>query len=98
MLDLFETVRCRRLSVELGFERLLLKDETLKCYFISNPVSPYFESGVFHSILDFIQKGTNRAKLKQTGKLFMLVVDNVSTMGSILKFLRDMKTYVNGNI
>ena len=98
VLDLFETVRCRRLSVELGFERLLLKDETLKCYFISNPVSPYFESGVFHSILDFIQKGTNRAKLKQTGKLFMLVVDNVSTMGSILKFLRDMKTYVNGNI
>jgi transcription-repair coupling factor (superfamily II helicase) len=98
VLDLFETVRCRRLAVELGFERLLLKDETLKCYFINNPVSPYFESRVFHSILDFIQKGTNKAKLKQTGKLFMLVVDDVASMSSILKFLRDMKFYVNGNI
>jgi transcription-repair coupling factor (superfamily II helicase) len=98
VIDLFETVRCRRLAVELGFERLLLKDETLKCYFINNPVSPYFESRVFHSILDFIQKGTNKAKLKQTGKLFMLVVDDVASMSSILKFLRDMKFYVNGNI
>ena len=98
VVDLFDTVRCRRLAVELGFERLLLKDETLKCYFISNPVSPYFESRVFHSILDYIQKGTNKAKLKQTGKLFMLVVDNVGTMSSILKFLRDMKFYVDGNI
>ena len=98
VIDLFDTVRCRRVAVELGFERLLLKDETLKCYFISNPVSPYFESRVFHAILDFLQKGTNKAKLKQTGKLFMLVVDNVATMNSILKFLKDMKFYVDGNI
>jgi transcription-repair coupling factor (superfamily II helicase) len=96
--DLFDTVRCRRLAVELGFERLLLKDETLKCYFINNPVSPYFESKVFQAILDFIQKGTNKARLKQTGKLFMLIVDDVATMSSILKFLRDMKLYVNRNI
>jgi transcription-repair coupling factor (superfamily II helicase) len=96
--DLFDTVRCRRLAVELGFERLLLKDETLKCYFINNPVSPYFESKVFQAILDFIQKGTNKARLKQAGKLFMLIVDDVATMSSILKFLRDMKLYVNRNI
>jgi transcription-repair coupling factor (superfamily II helicase) len=96
--DLFDTVRCRRLAVELGFERLMLKDETLKCYFINNPVSPYYESKVFQSILDFIQKGTNKAKVKQTGKLFMLVVDDVATMSNILKFLRDMKSYVDRNI
>jgi transcription-repair coupling factor (superfamily II helicase) len=96
--DLFDTVRCRRLAVELGFERLLLKDETLKCYFINNPVSPYFESKVFQAILDFIQKGTNKARLKQTGKLFMLLVDDVATMGNILKFLRDMKIFVERNI
>ncbi len=95
--DLFETVRCRRLAVELGFERLFLKDETLKCYFINNPVSPYFESDTFRAILDFLQKGTNKAKLKQTGKLFMLIVENVTTMSGILKFLKDMKRFVAGN-
>jgi transcription-repair coupling factor (superfamily II helicase) len=97
VVDLFDTVRCRRIAVELGFERLFLKDDTLRCYFINNPSSPYFESDTFRSILDFIQKGTNKARLKQTGKLFMLVVENVTSMTGISKFLRDMKVYVTGN-
>ncbi|HEX3167560.1 MAG TPA: transcription-repair coupling factor, partial [Chitinophagaceae bacterium] len=42
--DLFVTVRCRKLAVELGFEKMSLKDDTLRCYFINRPDSPYFES------------------------------------------------------
>jgi transcription-repair coupling factor (superfamily II helicase) len=91
--DLFDTVRCRKIAVELGFERLMLKDETLRCYFINNPESPYFESPVFQSILDFIQKGTNKARLKQTGRLFMLIVDDVRSMQDMLKFLRNVKSF-----
>ena len=95
--DLFDTVRCRQIAVELGFERIMLKDETLKCYFINNPVSPYFESETFRHILDYLQKGTNKARLKQTGKLFMLIVDSVGSMQEILNFLRNMKKFVMGN-
>ncbi|HLA53577.1 MAG TPA: transcription-repair coupling factor [Flavitalea sp.] len=94
---LFDTVRCRQIAVELGFERLILKDDFLKCYFINNPSSPYYESATFRSILDFIQQGTNKARLKQTGKLFMLIVDGANTMELILAFLRRMKSFVDGN-
>jgi transcription-repair coupling factor (superfamily II helicase) len=94
---LFDTVRCRQIGVHLGFERLMLKDETLKCYFINNPASPYFESETFKAVLDYLQKGTNKARLKQTGKLFMLIVDNITSMQQILKFLRDMKAFVGRN-
>ncbi len=52
--DLFITVRCRKLAVELGFEKLLLKNDVLKCYFINKPDSPYFESDLFKNILDFL--------------------------------------------
>ncbi len=90
VVDLFDTVRCRRMAVELGFERLLLKDETLKCYFINNPVSPYFESDIFRGILEYVQKGTNKARLKQTGRLFMLIVEPVSSMQEIRSFLSQM--------
>jgi transcription-repair coupling factor (superfamily II helicase) len=95
--DLFDTVRCRQAAVELGFERLLLKDETLKCYFINNPSSPYFESDIFRSILEFIQKQTNKARLKQNGKFFMLVVEHTKSMKQILQFLKDMKNFVGRN-
>jgi transcription-repair coupling factor (superfamily II helicase) len=63
--DLFDTLRSRKLAVGLGFEKMLLKDETLKCYFINKPDSPYFESEIFRQILHFIQTQTNKARLRQ---------------------------------
>lgn len=86
--DLFVTVRCRKLAVELGFEKMSLKDNTLRCYFINKPDSPYFESETFHSILSFIQTQTNKAKLKQTGKNFLLVVDDIKSMQDLHSFLQ----------
>ena len=93
--DLFDTVRCRKLALELGFEKMILKDETLKCYFVNKPDSPYFESAVFHNILSFIQTQTNKAKLRQVGKLFMLSIDDMRNMQQILQLLDRMKNYVN---
>jgi transcription-repair coupling factor (superfamily II helicase) len=88
--DLFTTVRCRRMAVELGFEKMLLKDDVLKCYFVNNPDSPYFASDVFSKMIVFLQKGTNKAKLKQTGKLFLLIVDDTKSMSSLHDFLSRM--------
>jgi transcription-repair coupling factor (superfamily II helicase) len=92
--DLFITVRCRKLGVELGFEKMLLKNYSLKCYFINRPDSPYFESEIFKRILSFIQTQTNKARLKQVGKLFLLIVDDTSTMKDIYSFLKRMTEYV----
>jgi transcription-repair coupling factor (superfamily II helicase) len=88
--DLFVTVRCRKLAVDLGFEKMSLKDETLRCYFINRPDSPYFESQTFQQILSFIQTGTNRAKLKQSGKLFIMIVNEVRSMEEVYRFLETM--------
>ncbi|MGG9961639.1 transcription-repair coupling factor [Ferruginibacter sp. SUN106] len=88
--DLFTTVRCRKLAIELGFEKMFLKNETLKCFFVSNPDSPYFTSTTFNGILQFLQKGTNKAKLKQVGKNGILVVEDVKTMNSLHLFLKRM--------
>src|ERR1700722_7720361 len=52
--DLFDTVRIRKLAVGLGFEKLILKDDTLRCYFINRPDSPYFESETFKKILEYL--------------------------------------------
>ena len=93
--DLFVTVRCRKLGVELGFERMLLKNDSLKCYFINKPYSPYFESETFKRILSFIQTQTNKARLKQVGKLFLLIVDDVRTMKDMHSFLKRMSAYVH---
>ncbi|MEJ7823715.1 MAG: transcription-repair coupling factor, partial [Chitinophagaceae bacterium] len=78
--DLFTTVRSRKIAVELGFEKMLVKNENLKCFFVSNPESPYFQSETFTGILKFIQTKTNKAKLKQVGRNGILIVENIKTM------------------
>ncbi len=91
--DLFTTVRCRKMAVELGFERMFLKNEMLKCFFVSNPDSPYFQSETFNKVLQFLQVGTNKAKLKQVGKNGILVVEDIKTMTGIFKFLSKAVEY-----
>lgn len=88
--DLFTTVRCRRMAVDLGFEKMSLKEEVMRCYFINKNDSPYFESDVFKNIMQYLQTATNKAKLKQVGKNFLLVVNDVKDMNVMEEFLRRM--------
>lgn len=88
--DLFTTVKCRKLAVDMGFEKMTLKDEVLRCYFINKPDSPYFESELFKNVLAYLQTGTNKGRLKQTGKVFLLVVEPVKGMEEMHRFLTHM--------
>jgi len=85
--ELFTTLRCRRLACQLGFEKLILKNEQMRLYFVSNPDSPYFESEMFNHILSYIQTRAKNARLKQVGKNFMLVVGGIKGMGDVQWFL-----------
>ncbi|MDE1191183.1 MAG: transcription-repair coupling factor [Arachidicoccus sp.] len=88
--DLFFVIQGRKLAVELGFEKMTLKENVLRCFFINKNDSPYFESDTFKNILDYLQTGTNKAKLKQIGTNFLLIADNISNAGKMLAFLTQM--------
>ena len=88
--DLFTTLHCRHIACQLGFEKLILKNEQMRLYFLSNPESPYFESDTFNHILKHIQTRTNNAHLKQVGKNFLLVVNKMRGMNDVQKFLERM--------
>ena len=73
-----------------------LKEKTLRCFFINRPDSPYFESDMFQRILAYLQTGTNKARLKQTGRLFMLIAPNIDSMDEMYAFLGDMHAACTG--
>ena len=93
--DLFTTVRCRWLAVDLGFEKMSLKDKTMRCYFVNKNDSPYFESNLFKDILQYLQTETNKGKLKQVAKNFLLVVDDIKNMNEMERFLNLMNKAVH---
>jgi transcription-repair coupling factor (superfamily II helicase) len=88
--DLFTTVRCRKIAVDLGFEKMIVKESTLKCFFVANPDSPYFNSDTFQNILNFIQTKTNKAKLKQVGRNGILIVKDIVNMSELYRFLKQV--------
>lgn len=93
--DLFTTVRCRKLAVGLGFEKLFLKNDTLKCFFVANADSPYFQSETFNKLLLFVQTATNKARLKQVGKNGILVVEDIRDMNGLHRFLGAADKFVH---
>jgi transcription-repair coupling factor (superfamily II helicase) len=88
--ELFTALRCRWIAKDLGFEKMILKNTQLRLYFINNPDSPYFESNVFQGIMRFIQTVVRNARLKQSGKNFLLVADDMKSMREVHQFMERM--------
>lgn len=87
--ELINSVRLRWLGEKLGFEKLILKGEKLRAYFVSNKDS-YFSSDVFGKILAYVQKHPRNCKMRDTAGKAMLVIDNISTVDAAIDLLTQM--------
>lgn len=76
---LFEGLRLQWMCKKIGFERLIFKGGKLRCYFLSDPQSSFFETDKFQKIMAFLQKHGRvmGISLKQTTKELILVQDDV---------------------
>ncbi|MBL7776409.1 MAG: DEAD/DEAH box helicase, partial [Saprospiraceae bacterium] len=76
---LFEALRLRWMCKKLGFERLSLKGGKLRCYFVSDPQSSFYETDQFNRLVQFVgEKGRIMGfHLKQTTKELIFVQDEV---------------------
>jgi len=88
--DLFAVVRCRKLAIALGFEKMTLKENILRCYFINKNDSPYFDGQVFKNILRYLQTETNKTRLKQIGTNFLLIANDINGATGMQQFLQKM--------
>jgi len=79
---LFEALRLQWMCKQLGFERLILKGGKLRCYFISDAQSSFFETALYQKILQFMAtKGRIMGlSMKQTNKELILVQDEVRSL------------------
>jgi transcription-repair coupling factor (superfamily II helicase) len=93
--ELFNGLRLRWLCKELGFERLILKKNKLRCYFISNPQSAFYESDVFQNIMLFVSKKADRKlSFKKSNDYFILVKEGVNKVRHAELLLEEIKEAV----
>jgi transcription-repair coupling factor (superfamily II helicase) len=87
--ELINSVRLRWLGEQLGFEKLSLKNDKLRAYFITGK-DEYFKSDVFGKILQFVQKNSRQCKMKDSAGKAMLVVEHVTTVDTAIELLSQM--------
>jgi transcription-repair coupling factor (superfamily II helicase) len=92
--ELFNGIRVRHICKELGFERLLLRNGVLRCFFVTNPQSPYYDSNMFQRIMQYpIATGDRHVQFKQISNLYTFVHNNTKTVADVLQILNKLSTF-----
>lgn len=90
--DLFETVRLRWEAEKLGFEKLVLKNNQMKCYFVPSSKEKYYKSAIFGTILKNIQSHGKRCKMKEVKTRLILTIEDVKHISVAQKWLSILKS------
>jgi transcription-repair coupling factor (superfamily II helicase) len=89
--DLFEMVRLRWLAEDLGFEKLTLKNQTMKCYFLPPNKERYYKSPIFGKVMKYIQTKPRDCKIKEVKNRLILIISEVSNIANAKNWLVEMK-------
>ena len=88
--DLIETVRIRWKAESLGFEKLLIKNGSLKAYFVPADNEKYFKSDIFGRILTFVQMHSKKCKMKDYKGRPILKIEDIENIAQAKAIIFDM--------
>jgi len=71
---LLEVVRLRWLAIELGIEKIVIKNNKFICYFVSNKDSAYYHSPIFNRVLSFVQQKHSICKMEEKNNKLMITI------------------------
>ncbi len=88
--ELLEVVKLRWKAIELGIEKIILKEEKMICYFIADQKSAFYQSQDFLKIVQYVQKNKNGRMKEIKHKLTLTFpnIPNVETAGYLLEEMR----------
>ena len=78
--NLFYVVKIRNAGARMGFEKIIIKNGLLIAFFVSNPMSPYYKSDTFASVMEKIASCQGRIELKQNENKLKILSRNVVSL------------------
>jgi len=90
--DLLNTVRIKWIATKIGFEKIIMKQDKLIGYFISDQKSGFYQSESFTKVLQFVQMHPNVCKMKEKqtrkGLRLLLTFEQINTIEKVLKAIQ----------
>ncbi len=88
--ELLNVVQLRWLAQRTGVEKIILKNNTLIAYFVSNPDSAFYRSPVFPKIIGNIQRNPAQYRMRQDKDRLSLRVGNVTSIAAVFSILEQL--------
>ena len=93
--SLLNSIRIKWIAVQMGIEKIIMKQGKLIGYFVSDQQSAYYNSKQFRQMLQFVQQHGNICKMKEketkNGLRLLITFDHVKTISRALEFMELMK-------
>ena len=86
--ELIRVVPLRVLGKRLGVEKIMLKQQKMFLYFVSNPDSPYYQSETFGCVLQYLTNHVRNCTLRESNGKRSMVVSGISSVDAALTICR----------
>jgi transcription-repair coupling factor (superfamily II helicase) len=88
--ELMNAIRLRWKGRKLGMEKIVLKGGLLKAYFVSNPESLFYRSGVFPALIAYIQARPGKIRMSEKGGKLSVSIHGIRSVAQANRLLEDM--------
>ncbi|HNZ71209.1 MAG TPA: helicase-related protein, partial [Prolixibacteraceae bacterium] len=88
--QLLQVVRLRWIAIELGMERIILKNGKMICHFIANQQSLYYQSPTFSAILSWLQRNPEKCKMKEEKDKLSMSFEKVKSVSQAYQILQNI--------
>jgi transcription-repair coupling factor (superfamily II helicase) len=85
--DMIELVKCRWTAQQLGIEKILLKNNNLKLYFVNSEAQ---NSQLVVKVIQFVNAKKGQCQLREKGGNLILQVDKIFTIKELKTILADI--------
>jgi transcription-repair coupling factor (superfamily II helicase) len=85
---LLDIVRIKWIAVKLGIEKILLKNNLLIAYFISDPASEFYRSSLFVSVMNYVNHHQKKMSVRQKESRLSLTITNIESVKSAIGILQ----------
>ncbi|MDD2995847.1 MAG: transcription-repair coupling factor [Paludibacter sp.] len=79
-LELLQVVRLRRVAIQYGIEKLVLKNDRMTAFLVSNPQSAYYQSEQFGKILKYMTMHPRKCQLREQNMRRSVVFNEVKSV------------------
>ncbi len=90
--ELIRVVPLRVYGKQLGVEKIMLKQQKMYLYFVSNTDSPYYQSEAFGRVLEYVSRNPRQCNFREANGKRSIVISSVNSVGDALTICRKIAT------